>query len=175
MDDLLSQVEPMIPALRRYARGLLRDAEAADDIVQDCLERVVLNWSRRREADPRPWVFSILHNLAVNRLRQNARRAGSVPLEDAPDSAGAHAATQEDTLYGQDVMAAVERLPPDYRSILLLISVEDLSYAEAAKVLEIPLGTVMSRLSRAREQLRMMLDAKPTAATTGGPYIRRVK
>ncbi len=175
MDDLLLQVEPMIPALRRYARGLLRDVEVADDIVQDCLERVVLNWNRRREENPRPWVFAILHNLAVNRLRQDARRGASLPIEDAPESVGSRAATQEDTIYGKEVMAAIDRLPPDHRSILLLVSVEDLSYAEAAKILEIPLGTVMSRLSRAREQLRTMLETVPSGASSGGPYIRRVK
>ncbi|ULJ75797.1 RNA polymerase sigma factor [Rhizobium gallicum] len=175
MDDLLLQVEPMIPSLRRYARGLVRDIEAADDIVQDCLERVVLNWNRRHGDNARSWVFTILHNLAVNRLRQNARRGSSIPIDEIPDTAGAKDATQEDTVFSHEVMTAIDRLPPDYRSILLLISVEELSYAEAAKVLEIPLGTVMSRLSRAREQLRTILEAKPFRASTGGPYIRRVK
>jgi RNA polymerase sigma-70 factor (ECF subfamily) len=189
MDDLLSQVEPMIPALRRYARGLMRDHEAADDVVQDCLERVVGNWSRRRDADARSWVFAILHNLAINRLRQQARRGGAMPIEDMPDATGARKPTQEDTVYGQDVMTAIDRLPPDYRSILLLISVEDLSYGEAASVLDIPVGTVMSRLSRAREQLRTMLETAPSGlehrssglekgpsgAAPGGSYIRRVK
>lgn len=175
MDELLSQVEPMIPALRRYARGLLKDRETADDIVQDCLERVVVNWSRRRDANARPWVFAILHNLAVNRIRQESRRSGTVTIEDMQEATAAVAASQEQTLFGQDVLAAIERLPPDYRSILLLISVEDLSYAEAAMVLDVPIGTVMSRLSRAREQLKLILETKPEGAATAGPYIRRVK
>ena len=175
MDELLSQVEPMIPALRRYARGLLKDRETADDIVQDCLERVVVNWSRRRDANARPWVFAILHNLAVNRIRQESRRSGTVTIEDMPEATAAVAASQEQTLFGQDVLAAIERLPPDYRSVLLLISVEDLSYAEAAMVLDVPIGTVMSRLSRAREQLKPILETKPEGAATAGPYIRRVK
>jgi RNA polymerase sigma factor (sigma-70 family) len=175
MDEMLSQVEPMIPALRRYARGLLSDVEASDDIVQDCLEKVVANWHRRRNEDARSWVFSILHNLAVNRMRQGIRRGKVIPIEDMPEASNARDATQEQTLYGQEVMAAIERLPPDHRSILLLISVEDLSYAEAAKVLGIPVGTVMSRLSRAREQLRALLEQPPTRAITSGPYIRRVK
>lgn len=175
MDELLSQVEPMIPALRRYARGLLKDRETADDIVQDCMERVVVNWSRRRDANARPWVFAILHNLAVNRIRQESRRSGTVTIEDMPEATAAVAASQEQTLFGQDVLAAIERLPPDYRSILLLISVEDLSYAEAAMVLDVPIGTVMSRLSRAREQLKLILETKPEGAATAGPYIRRVK
>lgn len=175
MDELLSQVEPMIPALRRYARGLLKDRETADDIVQDCMERVVVNWSRRRDANARPWVFAILHNLAVNRIRQESRRSGTVTIEDMPEATAAVAASQEQTLFGQDVLAAIERLPPDYRSILLLISVEDLSYAEAAMVLDVRIGTVMSRLSRAREQLKLILETKPEGAATAGPYIRRVK
>jgi RNA polymerase sigma factor (sigma-70 family) len=175
MDDLLLQVEPMIPALRRYARGLLKDREKADDIVQDCLERVVMNWSRRRDVNARSWVFAILHNLAVNRIRQQTRRVGTVTIEEMPEATGALVADQEQTLFGQDALAAIERLPPDYRSILLLISVEDLSYAEAANVLDVPIGTVMSRLSRAREQLKLILETRPEVAAVGGPFIRRVK
>lgn len=175
MDELLSQVEPMIPALRRYARGLLKDRETADDIVQDCLERIIMNWSRRRDPNARPWAFAILHNLAINRIRQESRRSGTVTIDDMPEATAAVAAGQEQTLFGQDVLAAIERLPPDYRSILLLISVEDLSYAEAAMVLDVPIGTVMSRLSRAREQLKLILETKPEGAATAGPYIRRVK
>ena len=175
MDELLSQVEPMIPALRRYARGLLKDRETADDIVQDCLERIIMNWSRRRDPNARPWAFAILHNLAINRIRQESRRSGTVTIDDMPEATAAVAAGQEQTLFGQDVLAAIERLPPDYRSVLLLISVEDLSYAEAAIVLDVPIGTVMSRLSRAREQLKLILKTKPEGAATVGPYIRRVK
>ncbi|MBN7809252.1 RNA polymerase sigma factor [Agrobacterium rosae] len=175
MDELLSQVEPMIPALRRYARGLLKDRETADDIVQDCLERIIVNWSRRRDANARPWAFAILHNLAINRIRQESRRSGTVTIDDMPEATAAVAASQEQTLFGQDVLAAIERLPPDYRSVLLLISVEDLSYAEAGMVLDVPIGTVMSRLSRAREQLKLILETKPEGAAIVGPYIRRVK
>jgi RNA polymerase sigma-70 factor (ECF subfamily) len=72
-------------------------------------------------------------------------------------------------------MSAIERLPPDHRSVLLLISVEDLSYAEAAKVIGVPVGTVMSRLSRAREQLRVLLESSPTGVRVGGSHLRRVK
>ena len=85
MDDMLSLVEPLIPTLRRYARGLLRDVEAADDTVQDCLEKVVANWHRRRNDDPRTWIFAILHNLAINRLRQQTRRGYPMPIEEMTD------------------------------------------------------------------------------------------
>ena len=175
MDDMLSHVEPMIPALRRYARGLLGDPESADDAVQDCLEKVVANWHRRRNDDPRSWVFAIVHNLAVNRLRQQARRGFAVAIEDVPEAGNVGEAVQESIVYGQEVMAAIDRLPPDYRSILLLVSVEDMTYSEAAKVLDIPIGTVMSRLSRAREQLRTLLERKPINMPSAGPHLRRIK
>jgi RNA polymerase sigma-70 factor (ECF subfamily) len=175
MDDMLALVEPLIPTLRRYARGLLRDVEAADDTVQDCLEKVVANWHRRRNDDPRTWIFTILHNLAINRLRQQTRRGYPMPIEDMPESTNAMPATQEDTIFGQEVLLAIERLPPDNRSILLLISVEDLSYGEAARVLGIPLGTVMSRLSRAREQLRAMLASPNVTPKIEQPHLRIVK
>jgi RNA polymerase sigma-70 factor (ECF subfamily) len=133
MNDMLAHVEPMIPALRRYARGLLGDVEASDDVVQDCLEKVVANWHRRRNENPRSWVFAILHNIAMNRLRQTRQRGSVVSIDDLPEANNATAPTQEQTVFGQEVMAAIKRLPPDHRSILLLISVEDLTYAAAAK------------------------------------------
>jgi len=167
-------IEPMIPALRRYARALLRDAAAADDLVQDCLERVIANWSRRRDAgNTRSWVFAILHNLAMTALRQHARHGAHVALDEVDESAMAARATQEDALHYRDVLGALAHLPEDHRSVLLLVSVEDLSYAEAARVLDVPIGTVMSRLSRARARLLAIMEAGPAAAAK--PALRRVK
>lgn len=171
MDDLITQVEPMIPALRRYARGLIGDTDAADDVVQDCLEKVVANWTRRKNDDPRTWVFTILHNIAANRLRQKSRRGVSVDIDRVPDEAFASEATQDRNLFGKEVLAAMDDLTEEQRGILLLVSVEDLSYAEVSKVLGVPVGTVMSRLSRAREKLKQILE-KPI---TGKAHIRRVK
>lgn len=174
MDDLLFQVEPMIPALRRYARGLVHDAVAADDLVQDCLERVISHWHRRRNEDARTWVFAILHNLAVNRLRQAARRGQHVAIEAIADHLMAHPPTQEDDLARADVVSAIEHLPEEQRSVLLLVAVEDLSYAQVAEVLAIPIGTVMSRLSRSRERLRQILES-PARSDRPGSHLRRVK
>ena len=174
MDDLLAQVEPMIPALRRYARGLLRDSIAADDLVQDCLERVISHWHRRRNDDARTWVFAILHNLAVNRLRQTSRRGEHVAIDDIGEGLMAHRPTQEDALAKADVMSAIQQLPEEQRSTLLLVSVEDLSYAQVAEVLAIPIGTVMSRLSRGRERLRQILE-NPASGARPGSHLRRVK
>ena len=173
-------VEPLIPALRRYARALLHDKHAADDLVQDCLERTVARWRQRRdESDTRKWVFAILHNLAMDHLRRIRPRAGDIPLDAAEDTALAVAPTQEDQLRYGDVLRALDQLPEEQRSVVLLISVEDMSYEEAAKVLGIPAGTVTSRLARAREKLlRIMRDPaghSADAAAGSNPVLRRVK
>jgi RNA polymerase sigma factor (sigma-70 family) len=175
MKDMMPLVEPLIPPLRRYARALLRDASAADDLVQDCLERVISHWHQRRaDSDTRAWVFTILHNLAMNRLRQQKQRGWHVMLEDADDAALARAATQEDALRYRDLQNGLAALPEDQRSVLLLVSVEDLSYAQAAKVLAIPVGTVMSRLARAREKLLKSMDGE-NVVPLHSPKIRSVK
>lgn len=175
MNDILLLVEPMTPALRRYARGLLRDATAADDLVQDCLERVIAHWQRRRNDDPRTWVFAILHNVAVNNLRQRARRGEHLPFDAVDEAALASRPAQEDGLLQQGILAAVGQLPEEQRSVVLLVSIEDLSYAQAAAVLGIPIGTVMSRLSRARERLRQILEHPDASAGRPGTHLRRVK
>lgn len=152
MRDMMTLIEPLIPGLRRYARALMKDTAAADDLVQDCLERAVAKWYQRRAGgDTRPWLYRILHNLAVNRLRQQARRGVHVSVED-DDLVSLPA--QEAGLVMRDLASALDRLPEEQRAVLLLVSVEDLSYAEAASALDISVGTVMSRLSRARERLR---------------------
>jgi RNA polymerase sigma-70 factor (ECF subfamily) len=175
MNDVLVMVEPLIPALRRYARGLLREATAADDLVQDCLERVIAHWHRRRNDDPRTWVFAILHNLGVNKLRQRARRGEHLPIDQVEESALAIRAVQEDGLLQQGVLDAVAQLPGEQRSIILLVSLEDMSYAQVAAVLGIPIGTVMSRLSRARERLRQILEHPGGSIGKRGAHLRRVK
>jgi len=158
MDDMLHQVEPLIPALRRYARALMRDRASADDLVQDCLERAVSRWYQRRDGDVRAWLFTILHNLAVNQFRKAASRGRHVAIDETNEDSFGEAASQEQKLIYQDVLAKLARLPEDQRAVLLLVAVEDLSYAEAAKVLGIPVGTVMSRLSRARERLQQEIE-----------------
>ena len=157
MNDMLRLVEPVIPALRRYARALVRNRATADDLVQDCLERAVRHWHERREGDPRPWLFTILHNLAVNQFRRSARRGQHIAIDEANEDDFGQDAVQEQKLIYQDVLDKLARLPDDQRAVLLLVAVEDLSYADTARVLDIPIGTVMSRLSRARERLQQEL------------------
>ncbi|MFY9315950.1 MAG: sigma-70 family RNA polymerase sigma factor [Burkholderiales bacterium] len=157
MNDADSIVE-LIPRLRRYARALAGDRIAADDLVQDTLERA---WSKfhlyRRGTDLRAWLFTVMHNVHVNQLR--AARPAAQLDEDMPELA--QAARETDGLVLRDLDLAIRRLPPDQREVLLLVALEDMSYDEAAGTLGIPIGTVMSRLARAREKLRAMLQGLP--------------
>ena len=167
-DDFVAAVEAQIPALRRYAYALTRDHDQADDLVQDCLERALSRrHRRRRDSDLSAWLFTILRNLFLNDRRRRLRRGREIGLDSEP-SFGIPP-LQDSGLEARDALAALGRLPEEQQSLLLLIGVEDLSYEEAARVLGIPIGTVMSRLSRARQRLREMLE-------TGRPaLLRRVK
>ena len=150
----------LIPRLRRYARALAGDRSAAEDLVQDTLERA---WSKfhlyRRGTDLRAWLFTVMHNVYINQLR--AARHGA-PLEDEMPEL-ARPARDIDMLVLRDLDAAIRRLPAEQREVLLLVALEDVSYEQAARTLEIPIGTVMSRLARAREKLRVMLSGLPPA------------
>ncbi|WP_280155876.1 RNA polymerase sigma factor [Piscinibacter sp. XHJ-5] len=157
--EVTEHIEPLIPALRRYARALMRNREMADDLVQDCLERVVSRWNQRRsEESTRSWMFAIAHNLAVNRLRQQTQRGPHLDIEDVHESALVQPARQEDRIRHNELMRALEALPADQRAAVVLVCVDGLAYAEAARELEVPIGTVMSRLARARAKLQRALD-----------------
>lgn len=175
MSDMIRLIEPLIPALRRYARALLHNPTDADDLVQDCLERAISRWHQRRtDGDVRTWLYAILHNLAVSQMRQRARRGSYMPVDDAPEATLAVAPSQDDGLLQRDLMAALAALPEEQRSVLLLVSVEGLSYAETAQVLAIPIGTVMSRLARARDRMIHLMDGE-NVAPVKRPLLRRVK
>lgn len=146
-----------IPQLRRYARALTGDQTAAEDLVQDTLERA---WKRmglwRLGSDLRAWLFTIMHNLYINQLKAASRKQvqpGGQAMLDLPVRA-----TQEDRLELRDLSKALRRLSNEQREVVLLVGLEQMSYEQAAKVLGVPVGTVMSRLSRGREQLRAMMD-----------------
>ncbi|WP_248310263.1 sigma-70 family RNA polymerase sigma factor [Bosea sp. 117] len=173
--EMVRLIEPLIPALRRYARALMRERAAADDLVQDCLERAISRWHQRRaNDDARAWIFTILHNLAMTRLRRAAQRPVHVTFDDAEAAKLSSAAPQEDGLRHRDLLDALAQLPDEQRTVLLLVTVEELSYADAARVLDIPIGTVMSRLSRARERLARLMSVEPRAIPSP-PYLRSVK
>jgi len=173
---MMTLVEPLIPSLRRYARSLLRDPAAADDLVQDCLERVISRWHQRREGgDARTWVFTILHNLAMNQLKRTSRRGIHVEIDEAGESAFATPAPQEDHMQLHHVLKILTALPEEQRTVLLLVSVEDLSYSETAEVLGVPLGTVMSRLSRGRHRLATLIENSGAGPTRQLASLRSIK
>jgi RNA polymerase sigma-70 factor (ECF subfamily) len=165
-----------IPALRRYARALTGDVWSADDLVQDTLERACSKWRLwLAGTDLRAWLFTLMHNLFISQLRQDQRRAASAPTVDIEDVAqelpGASGAWGSHI----DLQRCLLRLPMDQRAVLLLVTLEDMTYAEVAKVVGVPVGTVMSRLARARERMRALMQEPPRAAGQAAPVLRRMK
>ncbi|MGE0152140.1 MAG: RNA polymerase sigma factor [Reyranellaceae bacterium] len=154
MSELRTRLQEHIPALRRYARALVGDAAQADDLVQDCLERAVSRAHQWRQSGSlRGWLFTIMHNINANQRRSAARAPAWDPIERAENSVG-RAGDQIDRLMLQEVVAALGGLSLEQRQVLLLVALEGLRYEEVAQVLGVPIGTVMSRLSRARDRLR---------------------
>ena len=159
-----------IPSLRRYARALTGDAWAADDLVQDTLERACVKWRLwSAGSDLRAWLFTLMHNIFANQVRRVPPRA-VVDIDDI-----GHEMRGVDTSVDRslDLQRCLLLLPEDQRAVLLLIALEDLSYAEVARILTIPVGTVMSRLSRARARLHVLMDG--AASTDDRPALRRMK
>jgi len=154
-----ADLTPHIPRLRRYARALVGDRYGADDLVQDTLERALNKFHLWRPgSDLRAWLFAIMHNVFVNQLRSRAARAETA-LEDGELSS--QGAPDADRLEIRDMQSAIAMLPAEQREVILLVALEQLSYAEVSKALDIPIGTVMSRLFRARERLRVQLASAP--------------
>jgi RNA polymerase sigma-70 factor (ECF subfamily) len=161
MRDQASLIESHIPGLRRFACALLRgDRQGADDLVQDCLERAVSRWHQRRaEGNVRGWLYTILYNRFLSeKHRQGRRGVPDALLEVAEAELPGVDGGQDWALEHRDLLRAFAALPEEQRSVLLLIGVEDLSYEQAARVLGVPIGTVMSRLSRGRERLRHYMN-----------------
>ncbi|MFO1362666.1 MAG: RNA polymerase sigma factor [Burkholderiales bacterium] len=164
----LHAIAPHIPRLRRYARALAGDQHAADDLVQDTLERAINKrhlW--RPDSDLRAWLFAIMHNVFVNQLRaRSAHPEAALADDDLPPVPSAQGARLEI----RDLESALALLPPEQREIVLLVGLEQFSYAEVARALDIPIGTVMSRLFRGRERLRTLVTGALPA-----PALKAVK
>lgn len=157
-----------IPSLRRYARALVGgQREDADDLVQDTLERAYAKWHMWHLGGKlRPWLFSIMHNLFLNQIALLKNRVGFVSLDDVAEINVI--SNPDGRLEAMDLIQAVSLLPENLRTVLLLVTLEDFSYADTAKILDIPIGTVMSRLARARQQLRGMMQGTLQSANLGG-------
>ena len=160
MDDARA-VEAEIPNLRRYARALTGTAEAADDLVQDSLERAIERFDQfRTGTNLRAWLFTIVHNMRCDQHRRLVRRPMEIPIDDAPQHASTRA-SQADALHLADFRRAFSRLSEPHREVLALVGLEGLDYQRAASILGVEVGTVKSRVFRARENLRrelVMLD-----------------
>lgn len=173
MSDFAHLLEMEIPRLRRYARALTRDASRADDLVQSCLVRAIAkNHLWQPETDLRAWLFTILHNQHVNDVRRSVREGVCVPMEDVgpiltiPPNATA-------LLQLRDLERAIATLPEEQRQVILLVGLEGMSYGNVAVILQVPVGTVRSRLSRGRETLRRRMDIN-RGAKQGMPRKRAV-
>lgn len=163
MPDQAALIEPHIPGLRRFALALLRgDRHAADDLVQDCLERALSRWHQRRsEGDLRAWLYTILYNRFLSDQHRRRRRGvHDALLEVAEAELPGVEGGQQWALEQRDLLRAFAAMPEEQRSVLVLVAVEDLSYVETARVLGVPIGTVMSRLSRGRERLRQLMSGE---------------
>lgn len=155
--DVPRNLADQINGLRRYARVLLGNSSEVEDLVQECLTRAlerVRSWSQIR--DVRAYLFSILHNVHIDRMIRQKRAAFAIPLDDAMPKASIHP-PQLGQLEIRDLAWALEELPAEQRRVVLLVGLEGMTYREVADLLRIPVGTVMSRLSRGREALRRLM------------------
>jgi RNA polymerase sigma-70 factor (ECF subfamily) len=159
MDSKKAAILGEIPRLRRYARALLRNRDAADDLVQDCLERALTrldNWQTGES--PRRWLFTIMHHLFIDQMRKVDRRGEAAMISLDTDEALSAPADQMDTVASREIVNALHAISPERRVALVLVAIEGFSYAEAANMLGVPAGTLMSRISRGREELRGLLE-----------------
>ena len=164
MSDFARLLQNEIPRLRRYARALTRDAARADDLVQSCLVRAIAKehlWEPG--TDLRAWLFTILHNQNVNDIRRSVREGVVVAVEEDVAPVLTVAPRAGASLQLRDLERAIRLLPEEQRQVILLVGLEGMRYEEVAAVLDIPIGTVRSRLSRGREMLRRLMDMKEGA------------
>ena len=165
----------LIPRLRRYARALTGDRPRADDLVQDTLERAVNKWSLWRPGtDLRAWLFTIMHNVFVNQVRRAARDATPTDPAVLAELELADGSVAETLAQLNSIERCLAMLPEEQREVLLLIALEGMSYDEVAHTLGVPAGTVMSRLSRSRARLALLLDGSAPRGDAA-PQLRVVK
>ena len=168
MTSFDEQLRELIPRLRRFALSLTRHASNADDLVQNCLERALGSVADKRpDGDLRAWLFTILYRQFVDNHRRSRRYARMLEFFTGRDDTQP---STERTVLAQSTLEAFDQLATEQRALLLWVSVEGLSYKQVAEILDVPIGTVMSRLSRARNALRQLSEGEITR-----PALRRLK
>jgi len=172
MNDFSSLLEKEIPRLRRYARALTHDVFRADDLVQDTLLRAIAQQHRSRyDSNLRAWLFTIMHNQNVNGVRRSVREGVAVEFDDKwPFPTTATDPTGRLSL--RDLDRALARISEEQRRVILLIGLEGTSYQEAPVILDVPVGTIRSRVFRGRELLRKLMDRRPESEEASGMAIR---
>jgi len=166
---MIDDLHVHVSSLQRYAFLLCRNHSDAEDLVQESLAKAIAAAHTYQSGKSlRAWLFSILHNTFVTHRRQYARRARAATFLSATSEDGASPSDQEHVVEAQQTLRALHRLNPDQQAALILIAIEGMSYVEAAETLDVPIGTLMSRLARGREQLRRLLDGH-------GPHPNRLK
>jgi RNA polymerase sigma-70 factor (ECF subfamily) len=174
--DTIDLIEDEIPRMRRYARSLTGTQDEADDLVQETLTRALAKialWTPG--TNMRAWLFTIMHNMHISNKRRQQRRP-QASWDISPENPGPpQVGNQLDTLSMAEVQNAFEQLSEDHREVLYLIVIEGMSYEQAAEVLDCAIGTVRSRLSRARESLRQVLESGSATAATYGRTAAQVE
>jgi RNA polymerase sigma-70 factor (ECF subfamily) len=170
MAEFRTQLAAELPMLRRFARALTGDPALADDLVQDCVERALVKSHLYDPSRPlRTWLYAVLRNLYISGLRRSGRSTIVKAVEELVDGEDSVPPEQEHGLSAGSITEALDRLSPQHREVIVLVGLEEMSYRDVSEILGVPLGTVMSRLSRAREHLRQMLEDR------GHTVLRRVK
>lgn len=161
-----SELNDVLPALRRFAFSLTRDEDRADDLVQDSVERALV---KAEYFEPgtnlRSWMFTVCRRIFLNQIRKQKTQGVSVEIEDAPQTKLSTDANQDMTIACKEMLTAMEKLPMRDKVVLSLIVVEGMKYEEAADVLDVPVGTIRSRLSRARTRLKELIEQGDSADT----------
>jgi RNA polymerase sigma-70 factor, ECF subfamily len=175
MNDFGRLLKKEIPRLRRYARALTRDGSRADDLVQDTLVRAIAKQHRWQcGTNLRAWLFTIMHNQNVNVVRASVRQGVAVAVDEASPYLVARS-DPTGALSLRDFDRALARIPAEQRRLILLIGLEGITYEEAAAILDVPIGTIRSRLSRGRESLRKIIDWRDDVEATNGAAITSAK
>jgi RNA polymerase sigma-70 factor (ECF subfamily) len=161
-----SELNECLPALHRFAYTLTRNDDRASDLVQDCVERCLRKQHLFDGQNLRSWMFTVCRRVFLNQIRRDKVRGVPVDMDDAPQSKLSISAFQEEKMHYKDVVDSFRELPHNDKVVLSLVAIEGLKYEEAAELLDVPVGTVRSRLSRARSRLRDLLETQEEKGTS---------